>query len=234
MNMWAGVAVPHWRAFGGGGLVVDWNLRTNLEGLYASGSSVFGGGAHASAATSGRYAGRTAAAYAMNAPEGIIDSDQVEEEKRRIHSHINNKKSRLGWKELNGGIARVMQDYCGEHRNEETLLLGLDLLKQLKDLEMVDVQVNNPHELAHVLECESLMTVGEMVMHASLLRKASSIPLVFSRLDYPDTDPPEWDKLLPMKLENNKVIVRELPLNYHLLPPYAATYEENYSHYCVK
>jgi hypothetical protein len=41
-------------------------------------------------------------------------------------------------------------------------------------------------------------------------------------------DPPEWEKLLPIKLENNKVKVRELPLDFHLKPPYASSYEENY------
>ena len=69
MNYWAGMDVPHWRVWGGGGLVVDWDLRTSLEGLYAAGGAIFGSGAHSSAAASGRYAGRRAAAYAKTAPD---------------------------------------------------------------------------------------------------------------------------------------------------------------------
>jgi hypothetical protein len=32
MNYWAGMDVPHWRIWGGGGLVVNWDLKTNLDG----------------------------------------------------------------------------------------------------------------------------------------------------------------------------------------------------------
>ena len=60
----AGTAVPQWRETFGGGLVVDWDLRSSLEGLYAAGRCAYGGGDHSGAATSGRYAGRKAAAHA--------------------------------------------------------------------------------------------------------------------------------------------------------------------------
>jgi hypothetical protein len=32
-NFWAGMPVPLWRQWGTGGLVVDWPLKTSLEGL---------------------------------------------------------------------------------------------------------------------------------------------------------------------------------------------------------
>jgi succinate dehydrogenase/fumarate reductase flavoprotein subunit len=78
MNYWAGMDVPHWRVWGGGGLVVDWDMRTNLEGLYAAGGAIFGSGAHSSAAASGRYAGRRAAAYAKTALDSVPDRAQIE------------------------------------------------------------------------------------------------------------------------------------------------------------
>jgi hypothetical protein len=65
-------------------------------------------------------------------------------------------------------------------------------------------------------------------MHASLARKASSLLLDFKRLDYPEVDPPEWHKIVTIRLENGDIKVGELPLNYWLLPPYASTCEENY------
>ena len=64
------------------------------------------------------------------------------------------------------------------------------------------------------------------------LRKASSALLGFHRLDYPEVDPPEWRKFLLIRLEDNKVNVRDLPLDYYLKPPYASTYEENYQKHC--
>ena len=49
----------------GGGFLVDWELKTSLDGLYAAGGApLFGGGCHGESHTTGRYAGRMAAAYA--------------------------------------------------------------------------------------------------------------------------------------------------------------------------
>jgi succinate dehydrogenase/fumarate reductase flavoprotein subunit len=86
----------------------------------------------------------------------------------------------------------------------------------------------NPHELGRLLECHTILTVGEMVMHASLARRASSSQLDFRRLDYPALDPPEWRKLLPVRRERDEVVSRDLPLDYYLRPPFASTFEDNY------
>jgi len=56
--------------------------------------------------------------------------------------------------------------------------------------------------------------------------------LGFNRLDYPETDPPEWQKLVTIKMANGKIKEGALPLNYWLLPPNAPTYKENYEKYC--
>jgi hypothetical protein len=69
-------------------------------------------------------------------------------------------------------------------------------------------------------------------MQASLARKASSKPLDFNRLDYPETDPSEWNKFVTTRLEKGEVKRGELPLNYWLLPPNASTYKENYEKHC--
>ncbi len=227
-NSWAGMGLPHWRQWGAGGLVVDWDLRTNLEGLYAAGGAIFGGGAHSSAAASGRYAGRKAASFAATAPEFAVDVRQVEAEKARVYAPLERRTQSIGWKELNAGICRIIQDYCGQYKTEETLQVGLRLLKELGESEASTVYAANPHELAHAVECQSIITAGEAVIHASLARKASSAFLNFVRLDYPTVDPPEWNKLLTVRLEGDRASVGELPLDYHLRPPYASTYEQNY------
>jgi succinate dehydrogenase/fumarate reductase flavoprotein subunit len=231
-NFWAGMTVPHWRQWGAGGLVVDWDLRTNLEGLYAAGGAIFGAGAHSSAAASGRYAGRKAAAYAMTAAECDIDIGQVEREKARVYAPLNKNGRSIGWKELNAGICRIMQDYCGQYKTKKTLETGLRLLQELRNSEASTAYAATPHDLARITECKSIITAGEAVIHASLARKAGSKLLNFFRLDFPSVDPPEWQKLLPIKSTDGKVTVGELPLDYHLQPPYAPTYNENYNLHC--
>jgi succinate dehydrogenase/fumarate reductase flavoprotein subunit len=228
-NFWGGNPIPHIRGLVNGGLLVDWDLRTSLEGLYATGSSpLFGGGCHGESHTLGRYTGWKAAVYARRAREPQVDRNQVEQEKAKTYHPIKQNKNGIGWKELNYAIAQIMTDYCGQFRNESTLKSGLRLLNELKGNEAEKAYAANPHELGRMLECFSLITLGEIVLQASLARRCSSSYIDFYRLDYPDLDPPEWRKLLPMRKEGNGVAIRELPLDFHLKPPYASSYEENY------
>ena len=231
-----GTQPPQWRSGGGpawrgGGLVVDWNLKTSLEGLYAGGNSVAGAGGHVGAASSGRYVGRNAAEYALKAKQTVLNRKQVEKEKARVYAPIN-RENGIGWKELHAGICRMMQDYCGKDKNETLLNRGLWWLNSIHESEASKAYARNPHELKKTLECFARLTVGEAILNASLARKASSRSLHFNRMDYPEMDPPEWNKYVTIHLENGKVKVGELPLNYWLQPPNALTYEENYRKHC--
>ena len=187
----------------------------------------------ASAATSGRYAGRKAAEFARSAEQRSLDRRQVEEEKEHLYAPLEVKSRSMGWKELNAGICKAMQDYCGECRNEFTLKIGLELLRSLRESEATRIHASNPHELARAAECRSILTVGEMVVQASLARCASSAMLNFHRLDHPELDPPEWHKLIPIHKTGDEAAVGELPLDYHLQPPYTGSYEENYQKHCA-
>jgi succinate dehydrogenase/fumarate reductase flavoprotein subunit len=230
-NFWgAGINAPeNLRTLGGGGYLLDWNLKTNLEGLYAAaGGTIFGGGCHGESHTTGRYAGRHAADYAKTAPEPAPDKTQIAAEKARAYNATKQSKDGNGWKEINAAIARIMRDYCGRHKNETTLNLGLRLLNELKTTELQSAYASNPHELGRLLECHALISVGELAIKSALSRKASNSLLDFHRLDYPEMDPPEWNKLLPIRQVDGKAVSRELPLDFHLKPPYALTYEENY------
>ena len=82
--------------------------------------------------------------------------------------------------------------------------------------------------LGRLLECRSLISIGELVMNASIARRASNSILDFHRLDYPEMDPPDWNKLLPISKKDGKVKTRELPLDFFLKAPYASSFEENY------
>jgi succinate dehydrogenase/fumarate reductase flavoprotein subunit len=222
--------LPEWRSVGfqhSGGLIVDWDLKTTLDGLYAAGQQIVSGADHSGAAATGRYAGRKAAEHALTTSEPVIDPTQVNKEKARVYG-LRKRTGEIGWKELSAEIARVMQDYCGKYKHESTLKAGIRWFEEIRESEALKIDVRNPHELIRALDCHTLMAVGEIIMHASLARKASSYHLDFYRLDYPELDPEEWNKFVTIKLKGGKVEVGELPFNYWLLPPYAPTYEENY------
>ncbi len=233
-NFWGGQGNPALRSMAGGGFLVDWDLRTSLEGLYAAGGApIYGSGCHGEAHTTGRYAGRQAAACARQTTREDVDRRQLAAEKQRVYAHTQNHPDGPGWKEINYAIVRIMQDYAGRYKNENTLRRGQYLLKDLRENEGAAAHAANPHELGRLLECFSLIGVGEMVFAASLARPCSNTNLDFIRLDQPAADLPEWDKLLPIRLAEGQVKVRGLPLDYHLRVPYEPGYEENYHKHCA-
>ena len=209
-----GQSLPQWRQSGyGGGLLVDWNLKTSLDGLYAAGTQMFAPEDHSHAAATGRYAGRKAAAYARQIGPSKVSRDQIDIEKARVYAPVK-RSGGIEWKELHAGIARVMQYYVSEYKTETLLKMGLDALQKIEEESVPLLFALDPHKLMRSLEDVSLLNYAKIIIQASQARKASSIPLNFQRIDYPTLDPPEWDKYLTMKLENNKVKTGELPQKF--------------------
>ncbi len=202
-----------WRTARGGGPVVDWNLKSTLDGLYVAGEQLFSPGDHSFAASTGRYAGRKAADYSGQVDLLQPSKDQITAEKMRIYAPVK-RTSGMEWKELNAGIARTMQYYCSEFKTESLLRLGLDTLKEIEETFVPRLYALDPHKLMRSIEDLSMLTHAQIVLHASLARKASSVPLNFHRIDHPETDPPEWNKYLTIKLVNDAVVSGELPLGF--------------------
>jgi succinate dehydrogenase/fumarate reductase flavoprotein subunit len=213
--------------FLGGGLFFDWDMKTSLDGLYVAGESNYGGSDHALAAATGRYAARNAVSYTKTVKAIPISRGQIEKEKARIYAPVMRTEG-MGWKELRGGLARIMQDHLGEYKSQETLELGLKWFKSARESELANVQARNPHELWRTVECMSRIDCGELMMHAALNRKASSRILAFNRLDFPQVDPKEWEKIVTVKLVNGEVHAGEHPVDYYLQAPNAPTFAENY------
>jgi len=209
-----GVSLPQWQEAGyGGGVMVDWNLKTTLDGLYAAGMQMFSPEDHSYAAATGRYTGRKAAAYVRQVGKSKISREQVALEKARVYAPVK-RNSGIEWKELHAGIARAMQYYVSEFKTESLLTMGLNALRKIEEESVPLLFAPDPHKLMRSLEDVSLLTYAEIIIQAMLARKASSVPLNFHRIDYPTLDPPEWNKFLTIKLENGKVKIGELPLTF--------------------
>lgn len=205
-------------AYGNGGeVVVDWDLRTNLEGLYAVGDAILAGNYYYHACATGRYAGRKAAEYALElGSRSIIDKRQVEREKVRVYAPTRRRSEKdwIDWKELRFAGARAMQNYCGGLRNEGLMKTGLKWIKDLMEVHYPETYASNPHILLRVLETYNILTVDEIIFQACLARKASSEIMGHMRQDYPEMDPPEWRKWITLKQEGGSTKIGELPLDF--------------------
>ncbi len=212
---WMGLGLRQWRDPADiGGPIVDWDLKTTLEGLFAAGGQIFASGDHAYAASTGRYAGRKAAEYSGRVEESDVDRHQIEAEKARVYAPIR-RKNGMDWKELNAGVCKVMQDYCGELKSEELLRIGLKWFDEMEEGEVQTSFARNPHELGRLLEVFNIITVGQMIMEGSRARKCTSPSLGFFRPDYPQVDPPEWQKWVTVRMDNGVVKTGELAKEYH-------------------
>ncbi len=208
-----GTSPAQWREASGGGPIIDWNLKTTLDGLYAAGEQLFTPGDHSFAAATGRYAGRKAAAYALQVDQAPFSSEQVAREKARVLAPIKRNEG-IEWKELHAGIARVMQYFCSEYKTESLFKMGLQSLEQIEKEWLPRLYALDPHKLVRSLEDTSLLTYAQIIFQASLARQASSRFLDFQRIDFPSVDPPGWNKFITVKLENGKVITGERAFAY--------------------
>ena len=196
-----------------GGILHDWDLKTNLDGIYAAGDQLYASDCAGFACATGYYAGRKAAAAAASSALLPYDPSDADQEQARLYVPLS-VTGGVSWKELNQAISKAMQNYCGGVRCEALLSEGLDLLNSYETEIVPQLTASNPHELMRVHEVLDILTVAKLVIHASMHRRSSSAPLCFSRSDFPALDPVSDRCHIALHQENGSVIERRVPLDF--------------------
>ncbi len=197
----------------GGGVITDWNLQSTVEGLYAAGTSLFSPGDHSFAASTGRYAGRKAAAYAKTVDSVEICREQVDKEKERILAPTK-RSGGIEWKELHNGLARVMQYFVSEYKNETMLNMALEEIQRIEELAVPKLYALDPHKLMRCLEDLNMIEHAKIIINAIKERKFSNSELGLDRLDYPNNDEEEANNYLVVKLTENGINYERVPVRY--------------------
>lgn len=212
-----------------GGFMNDWQLQTNIPGLFVGGDSLFSSNCYGHAAATGYYAGRHAAVYAAQ-KQAVIPAHQpqVDAEKQRVYAPLNNDSgAAVTWKELNEAISKTMQNYCAEARCDELLLSGIEQLERYQKEVVPQTAAANPHELTRLLEVVDILTVAQIILQASLARKQSCKKLEFYRSD--DDGRPQ-KPFITIRHDGEKVVSREVALDY--AGDIKSNYEKHNSEYC--
>ncbi len=197
-----------------GGIIHDWDLKTNLDGLYAAGDQLFASDCCGFAASTGYYAGRKAASAAKKTDFGQISESDVAKEKERLYAPLYVEDD-MDWRELNMAISKAMQNYCGGIKCKDLLLEGLHLLEKYEREDVPTLSCKNPHELMRTHEVMDILTVSKMIIQACLLRESSSKPLCFERSDFPAMDPAKDRHFITIRQENGKIIAGHVPHDYY-------------------
>ncbi|OFY74357.1 MAG: hypothetical protein A2V46_07880 [Bacteroidetes bacterium RBG_19FT_COMBO_42_7] len=198
-----------------GGFLNDWRLSSNLEGLFVAGDALYASNCYGHAAATGHYAGRHAAKYAYGKRLLKPKEFQVESEKKRLYAPLHNIPSKsIGWKELNMGISKTMQNYCGDIKHDELLKTGLSQLKEYEENIVPQTFAYNPHELVRLLEVFDILTVSQIILNACLSRKSSSKPLCFVKDGNMEQTPGEDKKLITLKKLDDQILINSIPSDF--------------------
>ena len=197
-----------------GGVFHDWDLKTNIDGIYAAGDQVFASDCCGFAAATGYYAGRKASAYADTVELEKPDEREIRAEQERLYAPMYRKEG-MGWKELNFAISKAMQNYCGGTKCDALLKEGLDLLTSYEQEAVPQLSCQNPHDLMRTHEVMDILEVSKMILNACLLRKSSSKPLNFARTDYPELDPACDNHFITIRKENGEILRGDVPHDYY-------------------
>ena len=201
------------REAGTGGLITDWNLMASVDGLYAAGSALFSPGDHSFAASTGRYAGRKAAQYVKSVKAGEISREQVEQEKERVLAPTK-RTSGIDWKELHNGLARVMQYFVSEYKNETMFNLALEEIARIEENAVPRLFALNPHMLMRCLEDLNMIEHAKIVINAMKERKFTNQRLGIERLDYPENDEEDAKYFLVMSQKDGQIQFERVPTRY--------------------
>ena len=197
-----------------GGIFHDWDLKTNIDGLYAAGDQLYASDCCGFAAATGYYAGRKAAAACYGLEPAAPDRADVEREKERLYAPLFVEDG-MDWRELNKAVSKAMQNYCGGVKNDMLLTQGLELLESYEREYVPALSCSNPHELMRAHEVMDILEVCKLIINSCLLRRSSSVPLCFERSDYPQTDPEEDQCFITIYQEDGEIRSRRVPKRYY-------------------
>ncbi|MCD7776453.1 MAG: FAD-binding protein [Firmicutes bacterium] len=199
-----------------GGVLNDWELMTNIGGLFAAGDQLYSSDCAGFAAATGHYAGRHAAKYARENERAASNESEsfIRSEAERIYAPLYSDGG-MDWRELNRAVSKMMQRTCGAVKSDRLLYEGLAAVDEYRRRMYPRISCRNPHELMRAHEVSDILDVCELILYSCLARRADSAPLSFERSD---ADPARTEAenlfIVTKRGEGGKPITRTLEHGY--------------------
>ena len=181
-----------------GGIDVNTECKTEIEGLYAAGECAcvsvhganrLGGNSLLEIVVFGKIAGKSAGDYASSVSYPNFEESAVKDEEKRIERLFNGSgKEKLST--LREELSETMSKYAGIFRSEEGLKKGMEKLQEIKErakeLKVYDTSKVFNTNLQQTLEFLNLLEVAETIVLGAIERKESRG--AHARTDYPKRD----------------------------------------------
>ncbi|OGP62571.1 MAG: hypothetical protein A2170_09070 [Deltaproteobacteria bacterium RBG_13_53_10] len=189
---------------GGGGLKIDLDCRTNMNGLYGAGDICwigphgtysFGGINIGFTSVSGYVAGQKAAQYRKSLGQDVETKVPQKEIKARMHQRMA-PLTRMKGKTPEEGL-RLLQEIIVPYQVAylKTAQRLNDALSKLNALErnlLPSLMARSSHDLVKAVELENMVKLGKLMVQTSLLREESRG--FHFREEFPTTDNEKWLK----------------------------------------
>lgn len=202
-----------------GGLFIDEDGKSSLDGLYGCGevtggvhgANRLGGNALADTQVFGKRAGK-AASINCEFEDFETNIKMVEEEEKRIKSLIKDGKYKAD--DIKEKIKKIMWEQVSIIRNEEDLRSALKQLNNIKenDIQNIDVKnnLNYNKDLQDALEVINMVEVGILIVKSAIIRRESRG--AHYREDFPETKE-GWAKSILMGKTKLRFIKRNIDKN---------------------
>ncbi|MGD0779214.1 MAG: FAD-binding protein [Dehalococcoidales bacterium] len=222
MEMW-----PRY-LYSGGGLRIDINGKTTLDGLYAAGGASSnswsgGGGGQGglgvqSAAVTGFVAGQGAAKYAGENKRLDIDFNQAKSILERVMAPMQRKGDTDAAEVAYRVHEAVVPMKYNRQRTADRMQEALDIVQDARE-KLNRVGADDFHDLARYHSAESMAMAAEFTYKAALMREESRAG--HFREDFPNRDDKNWFKWITIELQDGNPHLATLPVpieKYKLQP----------------
>jgi succinate dehydrogenase/fumarate reductase flavoprotein subunit len=211
---------------GQGGIRINTNCQSSIEGLYAAGAAArnlvhgtysIGGINLAFCNVAGYRAGENAGKNAQKAPDFGLNERQIAALKQDIFSPLGRKEGVTPDEVFHRFHQITIPSRASMFKTENRIR---DVLKQIRALaqeELPELKAVDIHELVKANEARNLVLLSELVFRSALARKESRD--THYRLDYPYRDDIDWLKWVIVKRrDGNEIEVRGEPIPFEKYP----------------
>jgi succinate dehydrogenase/fumarate reductase flavoprotein subunit len=203
-----------------GGIIIDENAETSIQGLFAAGevcagvhgANRLGGNALTEVFTMGGIAGKNAALRARDIRQMDVPEKEVNEEKRRLERLLSAGEKDL--REVRQGLTKIMWFKAGIIRKKENLIEAMVRLKELTE-NLSRIQIKDSRGLIKYLEVCNMLLLSEAVCRAALVRTESRG--AHYRIDYPKADNDKWLKNIIIHKQNSKMNLKKVPVSLDII-----------------
>jgi len=176
------------------GLKVNTRAETNVQGLYAAGDAAANATSLMGAFVLGRIAGREAARFAQEVGPASLDSGQVQVERERIFSPLQQTEG-IPPALLECKLRQTVSNYVDNPKSEPKLRTAQTHLARLRQ-DLARLKATDYHDAMKAMEVQAILDCADMVVAASLERKESRWGIYHYRADYPQRNDEQWRKFV--------------------------------------